>query len=68
MISLETAVQMLLDAGYSIEDVSQEVARIRAVAEREAVARVAEAATRMGEQDPAGGDDHEADGVGATAA
>ncbi|MFB7500384.1 hypothetical protein ACFC09_37885 [Streptomyces sp. NPDC056161] len=29
VISLETAVQMLLDAGYPIDDVSQEVARIR---------------------------------------
>ncbi|MGW3118516.1 hypothetical protein ACWDBW_15495 [Streptomyces sp. NPDC001107] len=68
VISLETAVQMLLDAGYPIEDASQEVARIRVVAEREAAARVAEAVARKGEQAPGGGDDQEADGVRAAAA
>ncbi len=46
VISLETAVQMLLDAGYPIEDASQEVARIRAKAEEEAATRVAETAAR----------------------
>jgi hypothetical protein len=29
VISLETAVQMLLDAGYPIDDVSQEISRIQ---------------------------------------
>ncbi|MBC9724985.1 hypothetical protein [Streptomyces sp. TRM68367] len=43
VISLETAVQMLLDAGYPIDDASQEVARIRATA--------VEAATRRADPD-----------------
>ncbi|MFD8379092.1 hypothetical protein ACFV2X_11225 [Streptomyces sp. NPDC059679] len=51
VLSLETAVQMLLDAGYPIDDASQEVARIRARTEQEAAARLAEAAARRGELD-----------------
>ncbi|OLZ69508.1 hypothetical protein AV521_18545 [Streptomyces sp. IMTB 2501] len=43
-MSLETAVQMLLDAGYPVEDASQEVARIRAKAEQDAAMRITEAA------------------------
>ncbi|MFJ2247498.1 hypothetical protein ACIQ9I_03060 [Streptomyces sp. NPDC094461] len=56
VLSLETAVSMLLEAGYPIKDASQEVARIRAKAEQEAAARMAEAAARRG---PAGEEDQE---------
>ncbi len=48
VLSLETAVAMLLEAGYPIKDASQEVERIRAKAEPEAAVRVAEAAARRG--------------------
>ncbi|NUK14064.1 hypothetical protein [Streptomyces lunaelactis] len=51
VLSLETAVAMLMDAGYPIKDVSQEVDRIRAKAEQEAEARLAEAIARRGEPD-----------------
>ncbi|MFF3337877.1 hypothetical protein [Streptomyces flavidovirens] len=51
VLSLETAVAMLMDAGYPIKDASQEVVRIRAKAEQEAAARMAEAASRRGEPD-----------------
>ncbi|WP_406303747.1 hypothetical protein OHA61_17095 [Streptomyces sp. NBC_00885] len=60
VLSLETAVAMLMDAGYPIDDASQEVRRIRAKAEQEAAARMAEAAARRGEPDeekPEGGSD-----------
>ncbi|MER8002126.1 hypothetical protein [Streptomyces sp. NPDC095613] len=59
VISLQTAVRMLVDAGYPIEDVSQEVSRIQARAEQEAAARRAEAAAARGNvagQDAAGVD------------
>ncbi|MFF2650460.1 hypothetical protein [Streptomyces sp. NPDC058045] len=46
VLSLETAVAMLLEAGYPIRDASQEVERIRAKAQQEAEARMAEAAAR----------------------
>jgi hypothetical protein len=55
VLSLETAVTMLLEAGYPIKDASQEVERIRAKAEQEAAVRMAEAAARRGE--PAEGDE-----------
>ncbi|MEU0722856.1 hypothetical protein [Streptomyces sp. NPDC006140] len=55
VISLETAVQMLLDAGYPIDDASQEVARIRAKAEEEAAVRLAEAAARRADPEGAMG-------------
>nr|WBO77822.1 hypothetical protein SBE_001373 [Streptomyces sp. SBE_14.2] len=48
VLSLETAVAMLLEAGYPIKDASQEVERIRAKAEQEAAVRMAEAAARRG--------------------
>ncbi|MEV6420632.1 hypothetical protein [Streptomyces sp. NPDC051662] len=51
VLSLETAVAMLLEAGYPVKDASQEVARIRAKAEQEAAARMAEAAARRGRED-----------------
>jgi hypothetical protein len=54
VLSLETAVQMLLDAGYPIDDASQEVARIRAKAEEEAASRVAEAAAGRARLDEGG--------------
>ena len=50
VLSLETAVAMLVEAGYPIEDASQEVARIRAMAEQDVAVRLAEAAGR-GEPD-----------------
>ncbi|GAA1919643.1 hypothetical protein [Streptantibioticus ferralitis] len=59
VISLETAVRMLVDAGYPIDDASQEVARIRTRADQEAAARVAEAAAGRGGQ---GQGTHPADG------
>ncbi|MFI0819810.1 hypothetical protein ACH4TX_27085 [Streptomyces sp. NPDC021098] len=51
VLSLETAVAMLAEAGYPIEDASQEVERIRAKAEQEAGVRMAEAAARRGQDD-----------------
>lgn len=51
VLSLETAVAMLMDAGYPIKDASEEVARIRAKAEQEAAIRMAEAAARQGNGD-----------------
>ncbi|WP_431770905.1 hypothetical protein [Streptomyces cucumeris] len=48
VMSLETAVMMLLEAGYPIKDASQEVERIRAKAEQELEVRIAEAAARRG--------------------
>ncbi|MER6086815.1 hypothetical protein [Streptomyces bluensis] len=55
-ISLETAVQMLLDAGYPINDASQEVARIRGQAEERMREAKEVAAVSSGEEqgDPAG--------------
>ncbi|MER5543007.1 hypothetical protein ABT072_11295 [Streptomyces sp. NPDC002589] len=47
-MSLETAVQMLLDAGYPVEDASQEVARIRAKAEQDAAMRIVQTAAGRG--------------------
>ncbi|MCX5206863.1 hypothetical protein OG897_36370 [Streptomyces sp. NBC_00237] len=41
-MSLETAVRMLMDAGYPIEDVSEEIGRIQSRA-FDAVARLADA-------------------------
>ncbi len=60
VISLETAVQMLLDAGYPIEDASQEVARIRAKAEQDAAMRIAEHAARRERDDEEDDQDREA--------
>ncbi|MFE7115651.1 hypothetical protein ACFU99_09540, partial [Streptomyces sp. NPDC057654] len=48
VLSLETAVAMLVEAGYPIKDAAQEVERIRATAERETAARRAEAAAGRG--------------------
>ncbi|MEU6147629.1 hypothetical protein ABZ848_45680 [Streptomyces sp. NPDC047081] len=48
VLSLETAVAMLMEAGYPIRDASQEVEQIRAKAEQEAAVRLAEAAARRG--------------------
>ncbi|CAL9578334.1 hypothetical protein [Streptomyces sp. enrichment culture] len=59
VLSLETAVTLLLEAGYPIKDASQEVARIRAKAEQEAAVRMAEAAARRGRD---GDEDQEEDG------
>jgi hypothetical protein len=56
VLSLETAVAMLVEAGYPIEDASQEVARIRAKAEQEAAMRVGENAAR---RDPAAAGDED---------
>lgn len=42
VLSLETAVRMLMDAGYPVEDASEEVGRIQARA-FEAAARLADA-------------------------
>lgn len=53
VLSLETAVSMLLEAGYPIKDASQEVARIRAKAEQEAAMRMAEADVRRGRAEAA---------------
>ncbi|KMS75015.1 hypothetical protein ACM01_12105 [Streptomyces viridochromogenes] len=57
VLSLDTAVQMLLDAGYPIDDASQEVARIRARAEEDAAARIAEAAAARDGRRSQGQDD-----------
>ncbi|MGW2021988.1 hypothetical protein [Streptomyces decoyicus] len=51
VLSLETAVAMLLEAGYPIKDASQEVERIRAKAQQEAEVRMAEAAARRGREE-----------------
>lgn len=51
VISLETAVAMLVDAGYPIKDAAEEVARILAKAQEEAAVRMAEAAARRGDAD-----------------
>ena len=59
VLSLETAVAMLMEAGYPIEDASQEVARIRAKAEQDAAMRAAEDRAR-GERD--GSDNGPGDG------
>ncbi|MGV9272306.1 hypothetical protein [Streptomyces griseosporeus] len=66
VLSLETAVTMLLEAGYPIKDASQEVARIRAKAEQEAAVRMAEAAAQRGHEE-GDGDQKENDGSGPTA-
>ncbi|MGW7664112.1 hypothetical protein, partial [Streptomyces sp. NPDC054756] len=63
VLSLETAVAMLLEAGYPIKDASQEVERIRVKAEQEAAVRVAEANARR-ERDEDDGDQEEDDGSG----
>ncbi len=63
VLSLETAVAMLVEAGYPIEHASQEVARIRAKTQQEVAVRLAEAA-RRGEPD--GESDHTKTGEGAT--
>ncbi|MEU4028063.1 hypothetical protein [Streptomyces anulatus] len=65
VLSLETAVSMLLEAGYPIKDASQEVARIRAKAEQEAAARMAEAAARRGSDEGHEESQEENDGLGA---
>lgn len=49
VLSLETAVAMLMDAGYPIKDASEEVARIRVKAEKEAEDRMREAAVARGD-------------------
>ncbi|MFF4802327.1 hypothetical protein ACFY1U_28645 [Streptomyces sp. NPDC001351] len=59
VLSLETAVAMLVEAGYPIEDASQEVARIRAKVEQDAAMRAAEDRAR-GERD--GSDNGPGDG------
>ncbi|MFJ5307447.1 hypothetical protein [Streptomyces sp. NPDC088350] len=59
VLSLETAVAMLVEAGYPIEDASQEVARIRAKAEQEAAMRVAEDTARRGRDEDAEDDQQE---------
>ncbi|WP_043237051.1 hypothetical protein [Streptomyces violaceusniger] len=51
VISLETAVAMLVEAGYPIKDAAEEVERIRAKAQEEAAARMAEAVARRGDVD-----------------
>ncbi|RYJ28806.1 hypothetical protein CU044_2567 [Streptomyces sp. L-9-10] len=65
VLSLETAIAMLLEAGYPIKDASQEVERIRAKAEQEAAARMAEAAARQGRDE---NDEDQEDGPGAVGA
>ncbi|MDX3224541.1 hypothetical protein [Streptomyces sp. ME19-01-6] len=68
VLSLETAVQMLLDAGYPIDDASQEVARIRTKAEQDTAVRLDEMAARRGEPDeqqPEGREESAAEGGGA---
>ncbi|MFE7780593.1 hypothetical protein [Streptomyces nigrescens] len=64
VLSLETAVAMLLEAGYPIKDASQEVERIRAMAQQEAEVRMAEAAARRG-RDEVDEDQEEDAGPGA---
>jgi hypothetical protein len=59
VLSLETAVAMLMEAGYPIKDASQEVARIRAKVEQEAAMRIAEDAARRESDD---GDDDQGRG------
>ncbi|MBT2390659.1 hypothetical protein J7E87_14810 [Streptomyces sp. ISL-1] len=59
VLSLETAVMMLLEAGYPIKDASQEVERIRVKAEQDAAAR-------RGAQAPEDGNGQQADGERAT--
>ncbi|GAA0642764.1 hypothetical protein GCM10009548_04050 [Streptomyces malaysiensis subsp. malaysiensis] len=51
VISLETAVAMLVDAGYPIKDAAKEVERIRTKAQEETAARMAETAARRGDAD-----------------
>ncbi|MFE6592599.1 hypothetical protein [Streptomyces sp. NPDC057781] len=63
VLSLETAVAMLLEAGYPIKEASQEVERIRAKAEQEAAVRMAEAAARRGREED-DEDQEEDDGSG----
>ncbi|MGZ0198918.1 hypothetical protein ACNFR7_01630 [Streptomyces sp. RM1] len=65
VLSLETAVTMLLEAGYPIKDASQEVERIRAKAQQEAEVRMAEAAARRGPEDRAEDDEDGGPGPGA---
>ncbi|MGW1914949.1 hypothetical protein ACWCQS_30545 [Streptomyces sp. NPDC002076] len=62
VLSLETAVTMLMEAGYPIKDASQEVARIRAKADQEAEVRMAEAAARRG-HDEGDGDQEQNGGM-----
>ncbi|MBY8884763.1 phage portal protein [Streptomyces sp. PTM05] len=66
LISLETAIRMLVEVGYPIDDVAQEVARIREQAGQEAARAPGAAATRGG---PDGGDGSEQaeDGDGGSA-
>ncbi|WP_395371409.1 hypothetical protein OHU45_25625 [Streptomyces tubercidicus] len=65
VLSLETAVAMLLEAGYPIKDASQEVARIRAKAQQEAEVRMAEAAAGRGrEEDKEDQEEHAGPGAG----
>ncbi|AJT63909.1 hypothetical protein T261_2225 [Streptomyces lydicus] len=76
VLSLETAVRMLVDAGYPIENVSQEVARIRERAQQESQVRMAEAAAARGpaedgqsqEEDAGDAEEARAFGVAATPA
>ncbi|GAA1668886.1 hypothetical protein GCM10009680_05590 [Streptomyces yatensis] len=59
VLSLETAVAMLVEAGYPIKDAVEEVERIRAKAQEEAAARMAEAVARRGDVDEESGDGEE---------
>lgn len=65
VLSLETAVAMLVEAGYPIKDASQEVERIRAKAEQEAASRMAEVAARRGPDEDEEEGREEDDGPGA---
>ncbi|MFE2179318.1 hypothetical protein [Streptomyces sp. NPDC059455] len=67
VLSLETAVTMLLEAGYPIKDASQEVERIRAKSQQEAEVRMAEAAARRGRDEDEEGREDDA-GPGAAGA
>ncbi|MGW7572404.1 hypothetical protein [Streptomyces sp. NPDC054765] len=68
VLSLETAVAMLVEAGYPIRDAAEEVARIRQSAQRESQVRMEEAAAARGgaddgqPQDQAAGGEEEAAG------
>jgi hypothetical protein len=51
VLSLETAVAMLVDSGYPIKDAAEEITRIRTKAQEDVAARMAEAAARRGDKD-----------------
>lgn len=63
VLPLETAVAMLMDAGYPIKDASEEVLRIRVKAEQGAAIRMAEAPARQGTGDDEEGNQEDADGA-----